>query len=136
MKRILLDTNAYIDFLKGNGEILDAMSICESVYMSFFVLGELYYGFKKGSQETKNTSQLQSFLGKPSVTIVIPTTDTPVIFGEIKKGLSDKGKPIPTNDVWIAAQAKEIGAWLITLDQHFEHIPGLLLRTLPFEPNT
>lgn len=131
VKKILLDTNAYIDFLRGNRQILEVMSDCESLFMSFFVLGELYCGFKKGSQETKNANQLKSFLLKPSVSIAIPTTDTPVIFGEIKKGLRDMGKPIPTNDVWIAAQAKESGAWLVTLDRHFADIPGLLLWQQP-----
>ena len=46
MKKILLDTNAYINLLKGDDEIFDAISDCELLFMSIFVLGELYYGYK------------------------------------------------------------------------------------------
>ena len=135
MKKILLDTNAYIELLKGADEMLALISRCEVLYMSMFVLGELYYGFKKGSQETRNANQLEAFLQKPSVRIAIPTTDTPKIFGSIKKTLSDIGRPVPVNDVWIAAQTIETGAWLVTLDRHFDSIPGLLCRR-PGQPNS
>ena len=42
-------------------------------------------------------------------------------------GLRKKGKPIPTNDIWIASVAFQHGFPLVTKDRHFEHISGLIL---------
>ncbi len=50
MTRILLDTNAYGHFLKGNDDVYQVILAAEVVYMSIFVLGELYFGFRSGSQ--------------------------------------------------------------------------------------
>ena len=47
-------------------------------------------------------------------------------FGRIAAALREKGRPIPTNDVWIAAHAMESGAELITYDRHFGFIDGLV----------
>ena len=42
--------------------------------------------------------------------------------------LIKQGTPIPTNDIWIAAQTMEFGAKLVTMDPHFKKIPGLIFR--------
>jgi tRNA(fMet)-specific endonuclease VapC len=47
-------------------------------------------------------------------------------YSRIAAQLKQKGTPIPTNDIWIAAQTMEHGAELITSDQHFEKISGLV----------
>jgi len=52
MKSILLDTNAYTRLLTGDESVLNVLSTAETVYMSIFVLGELYAGFADGSQLT------------------------------------------------------------------------------------
>jgi tRNA(fMet)-specific endonuclease VapC len=44
--------------------------------------------------------------------------------------LRRKGKPMPTNDIWIAAHAMESGAELLSFDRHLEHIDGLVWTRL------
>ncbi|MFQ5740382.1 MAG: PIN domain-containing protein [Acidobacteriota bacterium] len=39
--------------------------------------------------------------------------------------LRHKGKPIPINDVWVAAGALSRNATLVTNDAHFVHVEGL-----------
>jgi len=92
------------------------------------VLGELYYGFKNGSKENENRTQLTDFLAKPTVKISYPTQDTAEILAEIKMELKRAGTPVPVNDIWIAALSRETGSWLVTYDKHFENISGLLLK--------
>ena len=46
-------------------------------------------------------------------------------FGRLAAGLRKKGRPIPSNDLWIAAQAMETGADLLSFDKHFAEIDGL-----------
>lgn len=125
MKKILLDTNAYSNFLRGDEKVLEALSKAGIVYMSIFVLGELLSGFKSGAKESWNRELLQKFLEKPTVSVLEATIETSEIFAEIKTSLKNSGTPIPINDVWIAAHAVETGSVLITFDEHFTKIPGL-----------
>lgn len=127
MKKILLDTNAYINLLKGDERILDALAQAKTVFMSVFVLGELYAGFKGGNKEAENRAQLDDFLRRPVVRIMTTTQETSEIFGIIKNRLKIAGTPIPINDVWIAAHATESGSHLVTSDSHFNNIPSILL---------
>ncbi len=44
MKKIVLDTNAYIHYLSGDQNVLKTIAKADIVYMSIFVMGELYAG--------------------------------------------------------------------------------------------
>jgi tRNA(fMet)-specific endonuclease VapC len=46
-------------------------------------------------------------------------------FGRIAAALRRKGRPLPTNDIWIAAHAMESGAELLSFDQHFDAVDGI-----------
>ncbi len=127
MKRILLDTGGYTALLAGDGGVLQALAQAETVYMSIFVLGELYAGFRGGAGETRNRELLASFLSRPTVKILHATQDTAEVFGTVKHTLRRAATPIPINDVWIASHAIEIGAQLVTYDKHFKKVQGLLL---------
>lgn len=125
MKRIILDTNAYSDYFRGKMGLKDIVEEAGEVVMSPVVLGELIGGFKIGNKESKNRETLRKFLDKPGVEVVEITMATAEVYGEIMKSLRKKGKPIPTNDIWVAAQAMENGAVLISADEHFKKIAGL-----------
>jgi tRNA(fMet)-specific endonuclease VapC len=127
MKRILLDTSAYTALLSGDQEVFRKLGGAETVFMSIFVLGELYAGFRGGRQEKKNREILEAFLYKPTVRILPATQDTAEIFGRTKDALRRAGTPIPINDVWISSQAIETGAQVITYDRHFKKVKGLIL---------
>ncbi len=125
MKNIVIDTNAYTRLLTGEDDVLDVIGTAEIVYISIFVLGELYAGFAGGTKERGNKDALNSFLLKPSVKILNATAETAKIFGMVKQNLKKAGTPLPINDVWIAAHALETGSTLITYDRQFKKIAGL-----------
>jgi tRNA(fMet)-specific endonuclease VapC len=125
MKKIILDTNAYSEYFRGRLELKEVVEEADEVIMSPIVIGELIGGFKIGTRENRNRETLIKFLGKPGIEILDITMTTAEVYGEILSLLHKKGKPIPTNDVWIAAQAIENGAELVTNDRHFEEISGL-----------
>ncbi len=125
MNKVLLDTNAYSNLLRGNTEVFDILSRAQEVFMSVVVLGELMAGFKGGKSESKNRATLSQFLAKPTTRVVDVTQNTAEIFAELKQQLKSEGKPIPINDLWISAHAVEFGAQLITFDRHFERVSGL-----------
>ncbi|MCU0917316.1 MAG: type II toxin-antitoxin system VapC family toxin [Planctomycetes bacterium] len=127
MRKVLIDTSAYSHLLRGSTEILDLLGRADIVYLSVFVLGELFAGFKGGSKESANKELLERFLRRPTVRILSATRETAEVFAEIKHRLRRAGTPIPLNDVWIAAHAVETGSVLVTFDPHFRKIAGLRL---------
>ena len=127
MKKILLDTDAYVRFLRGDEKVMTYLAQADSVYISVFVLGELYAGFRAGGKERENKQILERFLLKSTVTILEATIETADVFGLLMASLRKSGKPIPINDVWIAAHGLETGSILVTYDDHFAVIPGLRL---------
>ena len=127
MKKILLDTNGYTALMTGDKNVLTALAEADKVYLSIFVIGELYFGFNNGNREKKNREVLTQFLKKQTVKIIHTTMETAEIFGRLKTNLKRKGTPIPINDLWIASQAIETGSFLLTFDSHFQNIQGLLL---------
>ena len=127
MKKILLDTSAYVRLLSGDQDVLDALGRADTVFMSVFVLGELYAGFRGGRKESENRELLDDFLRRSTVRILPATRETADIFGITKHRLRTAGTPIPVNDVWIASHATESGSHLVSYDSHFARVPGLLL---------
>jgi len=127
MKKILLDTNAYVRFLRGDEKVMTYLAQADSVYMSLFVLGELFAGFKAGSKEKNNRQLLERFLLKPTVSVLEATMETADIFGLVMASLRKSGTPVPIKDVWIAAHCLETGSILVTYDDHFALVPGLRL---------
>ncbi len=125
MKRILLDTNAISALFAGDQKVLTYLTESENILISVFVLGELYEGFKGGKKEKKNRELLQNFLMENDVEILDATKETAESFAVIKNKLRSLGKPIPINDVWIAAHAIEYNAIIISYDKHFNSIEGL-----------
>lgn len=125
MKKILLDTNAISSLLRGDEKVLEEIIGADRVYISIFVLGELYSGFKGGNKEKENNFLIKDFISKPTVKLLNGTMETAEIFSEIKNQLKLNGTPLPINDIWIAAHSIETGSVLITYDKHFNHISGL-----------
>jgi len=126
--KLLLDTSAYSALQRGHLPVLDVMRQAEMVAVSAVVLGELYSGFRAGIRWAENTVQLAQFLSKPSVRVLDVTEETALRYAEVNVYLQKKGRPIPRNDVWIAATALEHGLQLLTLDVHFREIPLLLIQ--------
>ena len=124
--RILLDSNAYSLLMRGNKEVASLVRGAEEILFSVVVFGKLMYGFRRGTHFDRNASQLRSFLDNPHVTFANVGPITADRYSRIAVALRAKGRPIPTNDVWIAAQAMETGTDLVSGDRHFEHIDGLV----------
>ena len=131
---LLLDTSAYSALQRGHQAVLDVMRRSETVAVPAIVLGELYTGFRAGSRSADNNEQLERFLSKPSVRVLNVTQETALRYAELFVYLRKKGRPIPINDVWIAALAIEHGLQLLTLDEHFHEIPLLLIQPPIMKP--
>lgn len=123
--RLLLDTNAFAALWRGHPGVVDLVRDSERILLSAVVAGELIFGFRQGSRLEENLKRLTAFLHEPRVDFLEVGWDTADRFGRVMAALRKKGKPIPTNDVWIAAQALESGAHLMSFDRHFALIDGV-----------
>lgn len=83
-----------------------------------------------GGRLKKNLAELEAFLDNPYVMLAPATYATADRFGRIAAALRAKGRPIRTNGIWIAAHAMETGAELLSFDQHFEAVDGLVWAAL------
>lgn len=118
----LLDTNILIAFFKQDPKVLKEISR-KSIYVPSVVIGELWYGSAKSLKKESNQKQISSLVEE--VTILPITTETAKHYGTVKNELKQKGTPIPENDIWISAVAKEYDMTLITRDGHFAHIESI-----------
>ena len=119
----LVDTNIVIEVFKGNKEIADYLYKLPEIFISSIVLGELYIGINRVANRAKHLKRLNDFL--KLTTILNVDDETAAIYGAIIADLYKLGKPIPTNDVWIAAIAIQYNLTLLTADRYFEEIDNL-----------
>lgn len=124
--RVLLDSNAYSLLMRGHEQVAELVRTAEELLFSAVVVGELLYGFRQGSRFEQNVADLRLFLANPYSSFVEVGSVTADRYSRIAASLRAKGRPIPTNDVWIAAHTMETGADLVSADQHFEHIDGIV----------
>jgi len=130
MKQLLIDTNVYVAFKRNEPCIVDLLRHVESIAVTTVVLGELFAGFRGGLREAENRKELDLFLDSPRVEFLALDESCADYFALVFNALKKIGKPIPTNDIWIAASALQHGRTLATLDSHFSHIAGLSLYPL------
>ena len=132
--KLVLDTNIYCDYAEGLPEVVDAIATHgQYLFIPSIVIGELHYGFMKGSRQRFNEKKLRQMISRLKIEIINVDAEVARKYALIYLFLEKKGAKIPINDVWIAASCMEVGGTLLTRDQHFgvvEQIETLILRNL------
>ena len=122
----LSDTNAVIAWLRDDPGLwrrFDGRDKCLSV----IAIGEMFYGVSKSMRGPVNRTAVFDLMTTSEVVDI--TAGVSERYGDLKQQLRAAGKPIPDNDLWIAATAIEHHLVLVTRDKHFELIPGLTVET-------
>lgn len=123
---ILLDTSAYSAFKRGHGEVIELIRSAGRILLPAAVVGELLAGFEFGGRRERNRAELDEFLAASRVAITPITRSTAERYAVIYRYLREKGTPVPTNDLWIAATAMEHRAVVLTTDGHFSLMPQVI----------
>ncbi len=121
--RFLLDTNVVVALFKDDPAIRERLSQRPRVLISTVVLGELYYGAQKSKGLDKNLRQINKLLTR--IGVLESDAATAYEYGLIRNELRIQGRPIPENDVWIAAIARQHNLTLVSRDQHFAEVENL-----------
>jgi tRNA(fMet)-specific endonuclease VapC len=127
MASFTLDTSAYSAFNRGDKRLKGWFNSETDIIVPTIVIGELRAGFAAGTKRKENEDLLQRFLDSPNVFVETISDSTTKVYAEVYLSLRNKGKPIGTNDMWIAAIALQLDKELLTLDKGFEYIQDLML---------
>ncbi len=118
--RFILDTNIIVAWLNGDEDIAVKIDKADSVSIPSIVAGELFYGAFNSTHVQKNLVKIQSLL--TNYNLVKCDVETALAYGRIKFELKKAGKPIPENDIWIAALVLQHNLTLVTRDAHFKQV--------------
>ena len=130
--RIVLDTNIYVDFARDRRDVVDLLAVQSTeILLPATVIGELFYGFMKGSRPRYNEEKFRHFITALDVSIIPVNEEVARKYAIIFLDLTKKGACIPINDVWIAACCMSVGGTLLTRDRHFEQIGQIDKIVLP-----
>jgi len=127
MTNILIDTNIYIEVFKNNKKVTHLLQTVDHIGISTITIGELLFGFRNGTKLTENKKELDEYCKLPRLTIYEIDSETADCYSSIKYQLKTDGKPIPTDDIWIAATAMQHGLSIFSFDKHFQNIKGIYL---------
>lgn len=130
MSRLCLDTSAYSYFRRGDPVVAELLDRADWVGAPVITLGELRIGFLLGGRWKENVAQLEAFLANPVVEVLPVDPSVAELYAELTVAQRKAGRPVPANDLWIAATAIRHGATVLTYDAHFgsiERVGALVL---------
>jgi len=121
--RYLLDTNIIIALFADEAIVKNSLAQTSEVFIPSFVIGELCYGARKSGRVQANLARVDELVAN---SIVLGCdAETARQYGEVKNKLRLKGRPLPENDIWIAALALQHDLALVTRDAHFQEVENL-----------
>lgn len=120
---LVVDTNALSAWLDGDPGIAKPLDGASTLLLSPVALGEYRFGLLASRQRTAYEVKLQQLEQRFGVLVV--GESTAVFYAEIRSKLKANGTPIPWHDVWIAAQALQHKARILSNDRHFDLVEGI-----------
>lgn len=121
--RYLLDTNIIIAIFADEVTVKENLLQANEVFIPTIAVGELYYGAPKSAQIQTNMAKIAQLVSHTQ--ILVCDVVTAQKYGDIKNKLRLKGRPLPENDVWIAALALQHQLILVTRDAHFQEVENI-----------
>jgi tRNA(fMet)-specific endonuclease VapC len=124
---VIVDTNALSAFADGSPLALIALEKADEVGVPVIVLGQFGYGIAHSNRRREYEAWLDQYL--PTFRVLEVTAETAAEYSLLRSELRRIGKPIPANDIWIAALCRQYRLPLLSRDQHFDAVKGLRRRT-------
>jgi tRNA(fMet)-specific endonuclease VapC len=125
--QVLVDTSAVVEFFKGDPEIGRMLEQHKPVFVPVVVVAELLLGALRSQKVQANIRQIEAFVQRNRL---LPCdADTALHYADIANRLRARGRPIPQNDMWIAAVARQYGLSIAARDGHFDEVDSI--RRIP-----
>jgi len=123
--KIAVDSNRYTDFCRGLPDVVEVLERAVEIYVPLIVVAEQRAGFARGANREKNERTFTKFLNTDGVFVLAPDEQTTFFYADLYVYLRKKGRPIPTNDLWIAALVLQHNLVLFDRDGDFDSLPQL-----------
>jgi len=120
---VILDTNAVSALLAGDAALGEVLAETERHHLPVIVIGEYRYGLL-GSRFRAHLQSLLETLIRESLVLGVDEA-TAALYSQVRDELRRKGRPIPENDIWIAALARQHRQPIVSRDGHFDEVPDL-----------
>ena len=120
---MILDTNALSAWADGHAAIVAPLRVADRLVVPSVVLGEYYFGIRQSRHRSRYQEWLARYL--PLTEIAAVNAATAVAYADIRLELKRLGTPIPSNDAWIAALARQHGLSVLSNDQHFDVVESV-----------
>ena len=120
---MILDTNSLSAFADGLPTAVSAVHATDSVETSVISLGEFRFGIAQSRHRVDYERWLRENL--PFYGILDIDRETAAAYAEIRLELKQAGRPIPVNDLWIAALCRQYSLPILSRDRHFDAVKGL-----------
>jgi len=120
---LILDTNALSAAAEHDPSAMDIVARAERLAVPVIVLGEYRLGIAQSRYRASYEAWLREW--SSSVTLLAIDDETTHSYSIIGLELKKKGKPIPTNDLWIAALCRQHSLPLLSRVRHFDLVSGL-----------
>lgn len=120
---MILDTNSLSAYADGVSAAVAAVNSASAVELTVISLGEFRFGIAQSryrSDYERWLSENLAFYG-----ILHIDQETAVSYAEIRLELKQAGRPIPVNDLWIAALCRQHSLPILSRDQHFDVVKGV-----------
>ena len=123
---MILDTNALSAYLDRTPEAVKIVSEEREIAIPVIVAGEFAFGIAQSRHRDAYERSLQRMLDRCNVLDI--GIETARHYAAIRLELKAAGKPIPANDVWIAALSRQHSMPVMSRDSHFDFVGGLRRR--------
>lgn len=120
---MILDTNGLSAMADGEVKLEPLLQGAAEIAIPVIVLGEYKYGIRQSRNRTRYEQWLAEAIA--SCRVLVVDRDTAGLYAEVRGELKRSGRPIPGNDLWIAALARQHALPVLSRDQHFDFVPGL-----------
>lgn len=120
---MILDTNALSAWVEGRATVEGAFRSADRLVVPSVVLGEYYFGIRQSRYRSRYEEWLRCYL--PLADIAGVTSVTADAYADIRLELKQLGTPIPPNDAWIAALARQHALPVLSNDAHFDVVTGV-----------
>lgn len=120
---MILDTNAVSAIFAGDEGVASVLDGVIRHHLPAIVLGEYRYGLER-SRKQRQLEALLDRLERESIVLVVDG-ETARHYADVRNALREEGRPIPENDVWIAALAIQHRQPVVSQDAHFDAVEGI-----------
>jgi len=124
---MILDSTAVSALFAGEPAIAEVLTSVERHHLPVVVIGEYRYGLRRSSHQRRLLALLEAMI-RESVVLRVDES-TAEAYAEVRDELRTRGRPIPENDVWIAALARQHDQPVVSRDVHFDEVVGLVRVT-------